>query len=133
MSEDYFKKKYTKNPSNLFRKCNYCSRSQPRYRLHPDHQVAYPKFKYLAYKQCLPGCIVILSKPFNKSTFMTFDKSLNVLLTNDTSCVAYDKPSLQNPSSNFHAHSASKASSYSTLPPSNLPVNTGNFLKYFVY
>ena len=128
-----FNYKYKKNPPNLLKKCNYCNSPQPRYKLHPDHQEAFPEFKYLAYKQCLPGCVVTSSKPFNMSTSMQNENSLNVPLTNDTSCVAYDVPSLQNPSSNSHAYSASKLFSHSTLRLSNVHFNKGRFLIYFIH
>ena len=131
MSEDYFKNKSRKNPPNLLKKCNYSDSPQPRYKLHPDHEEAFPEFKYLAYKQCLPGCIVINPVPFNLSTNLSnkVTKNVQILLTNDTSCVAYDKPPLENSSSNSHTYSASKPFSNSTLPLSNLPANKGNFLK----
>ena len=128
VSEHDFKKKYKKNPPNLLRKRNYCNSPELRYKLHPYHLQVSPKFIYLAYEQCLPGCIAISNETFTKLTFITNSKSLNVSLTNDTSCVAYDTPSLPNPSSTSHTHSASKPSSHSTLPPSNLPSNTGRFL-----
>ena len=101
MLEVAFRNKHKKNPPNLVKGTNYCNSPQPRYKLHPDHEEAFPEFKYLAYEQCLPGCVVISWEPFNKSTSMQNKNLLNVPLRNDTSCEAYDTSSLKNSASNL--------------------------------
>ncbi|CAB4028242.1 Hypothetical predicted protein, partial [Paramuricea clavata] len=90
VSEAYFKANFSKNPVNLMRVCNVCNSTQPRYQLHPDHSNANPQSKYLAYRQCLPGCVVVQNNTSYKQTSMTSDKVDNVLLTNDILCEAYD-------------------------------------------
>ena len=44
------------NPTNLRDQCDYCNNPQPRFYENPYLQ-AHPKFKHIAYKQCLPGCV----------------------------------------------------------------------------
>ena len=91
MSEVYFKAKFSKNPVNLMRVCNVCNSTQPRYQLHPDHSNANPQSKYLAYRQCLPGCVVVQNNTSYEQTSVTFNSKVNkVLLTNDILCQAYD-------------------------------------------
>ena len=86
-----FERKSKNNPLNLFRQCNYCNSPQPRYKLHPYHSVAFPEYKYLAFYQCLPGC-VNLHKVDEKKTYFTNNKGriVHVNVTNDTSCLAFD-------------------------------------------
>ena len=90
MSEAYFKAKYSKNPVNLIRVCNVCNNTQTRYKLHPKHDNVVLPYKYLAYQQCLPGCVVVKNETFNKQTSMLSGSLDNVSLTNDISCKAYD-------------------------------------------
>ncbi|CAB4027508.1 Hypothetical predicted protein [Paramuricea clavata] len=90
VSEAYFKAKFSKNPVNLMRVCNVCNSTQPRYQLHPDHFNANPQSKYLAYRQRLPGCVVVQNNTSYEETSKTFNKVDNVLLTNDILCEAYD-------------------------------------------
>ncbi len=61
MSEGDFKAKYPNNPPNLLSDCEYRNRPQPRYKLVEKHGEAAPEFKYLPYKQCLPGSYAIKS------------------------------------------------------------------------
>ena len=71
------------------RVCNVCNSTQPRYKLHPKHVKTTPPFKYLAYQQCLPGCVVAENRTSEVKITLTYVvKSLNV--TNDISCKAYD-------------------------------------------
>ncbi|CAB4013038.1 Hypothetical predicted protein [Paramuricea clavata] len=87
--EVYFNAKYTKNPVNLMRVCDVCNSTQPRYSLAPEHENAVPQCKYLAYQQCLPGCVVVKhSRSEVVITYTYAGKFLNV--TNDISCKAYD-------------------------------------------
>ena len=140
MLEDDFKNKSKNNPPNLLRQCNYCNISQPRYKLHPNHQAAFPDHKYLAYKQCLPGCVVISRKAFNKTTIVPNKKPHNVivLLTNDTLCVAYDVPSSNNLISNSQTPSKSAAAQLSSSNISPLILkkkdyfNEGRFLVFSI-
>ena len=90
MSEAYFKAKFSKNPVNLIRVCNVCNSTQPRYKLHPNHINVVLQYKYLAYQQCLPGCVVVKNKTSNKQTSMLFGSPVSVPLTNDILCKAYD-------------------------------------------
>ncbi len=92
VSEGEFKAKYPNNPPNLLSKCNYCDHPQPRYKLHEGHLDIKPEFKYLGYKQCLPGCVVIRlpGDKFTKTTYTTSGNNNPVLLTSDTKCVAFD-------------------------------------------
>ena len=90
MSAAYFKDNYTKNPVNLIRLCNVCNSTQPRYKLHPNHINVVLQYKYLAYQQCLPGCVVVKNETFNKQAGMLFGRFVNVSLTNDILCKAYD-------------------------------------------
>jgi hypothetical protein len=90
VTEAYFNANYTKNPVNLIRVCNVCDSAQPRFKLNPDHVKATPPFKYLAYQQCLPGCIVLKNNQSDKTTMMTSNKQKNFPLTNDILCKAYD-------------------------------------------
>ena len=92
--EGYFKEKYGNNPSNLLSQCDYCKSSQPRYKLYEKHSEVYPQFKYLAYKQCLPGCVVKSKQSFNAKVTKTSGADVNVSLTRDTSCEAYDLPTI---------------------------------------
>ena len=72
------------------RVCNVCSNAQPRYKLHPKHINAVLQFKYLAYQQCLPGCVVVNQKLSDNETTLLYDNSFIVPLTNDILCKAYD-------------------------------------------
>ncbi|CAB4032867.1 Hypothetical predicted protein, partial [Paramuricea clavata] len=90
VSAAYFKAKYSKNTVNLIRVCNVCNNAQPRYKLHPKHFNVDLQYKYLAYQQCLPGCVVVKNETSNKQTSMLSGSSVNVPLTNDISCKAYD-------------------------------------------
>ena len=114
---DDFKTKSKDNPPNLLRQFNYCNSPQPRYKLHPDHLVAFPEFKYLAFKQCLPGCVVESNKTSNLRTELQ-SGTKNILLTDDVSCVAYDAPFPYNTSAIFQTHTACNLSlhNYSSLP-----------------
>ena len=89
MSEAYFNANYKKNPVNLMRVCNVCNSAQPRY--HLTHNDAVPQLKYLAYKQCLPGSVVLKkSTSTHKITLIKGDKETFVTLTNDILCKSYD-------------------------------------------
>ncbi|CAB4018513.1 Hypothetical predicted protein, partial [Paramuricea clavata] len=90
VSEAYFKAKFSKNPVNLIRLCNVCNITQPRYKLHPKHFNVVLPYKYLAYQQCLPGCVVVKNETSNKQTSMLSGSSVGVPLTNDILCKAYD-------------------------------------------
>ena len=81
---------YEKNPKNLRSQPDYCKRAQRRYKLHPDHYNAISIFKYLAYKQCLPGCVVKKKYTETIETVLAASGIKKVLLTNETKCVAYD-------------------------------------------
>ena len=92
MSKEYYLQNYKKNPMNLRGQPDYCHKAKRRYKLHPDHYHALPNFKYLAYEQCLPGCVV--KKNHTVSHAVEFGDELpkkNILLTNDTKCEAYDR------------------------------------------
>ena len=136
LEEKEFNDKYKKNPLNLLRQCNYCNSSHPRYKLHPYHQKAFPESKYLKFKQCLPGCVVISNDTFNEETHLTNEKKQNVSLTNDTSCVAYDAPTSHDPSSTSRTQSTSKLSSHKTSPSPNSQqthcLNKGRFLVFYI-
>ena len=80
---------YEKNPKNLRSKHDYCKKAQ-RYKLHPDHHNAIPRFKYLAYEQCLPGCIVRKNYTEKIRTQLAYNGKRDVPLTSETECVAYD-------------------------------------------
>ncbi|XP_028401245.1 uncharacterized protein LOC114524285 isoform X1 [Dendronephthya gigantea] len=58
VSESYYRKNYKKNPKNLQSSSDYCNKAQRRYKLPRDHYFTPPKFKYVGYEQCLPGCVV---------------------------------------------------------------------------
>ena len=95
VSEGDFKANYSKNPPNLLSKCNYCDHPQPRYKLHEDHFSVFPEYKYLGYKQCLPGCVVIRNLTSDNITKITHKtsqpkKPYPVWLISDTKCVAFD-------------------------------------------
>jgi hypothetical protein len=98
VSEDDFKANYSKNPLNLLTDCNYCDHPQPRYKLVHNRGNAKPtpEFKFLGYKQCLPGCTVIRSPSDNFSKLIAYHINAEkfsrapVWLTNDTKCVAFD-------------------------------------------
>ena len=90
-----FERKSKNNPLNLFRQCNYCNSPQPRYKLHPHHLVAFPEYKYLAFYQCLPGC-VNLHKLDERKTYLMNNSSRIVNVTNDTSCLAFDSSPANN-------------------------------------
>ncbi len=92
VSEDYFNAEYSNNPSNLLSQCDYCKSSQPRYKLYEKHSVVYPQFKYLAYKQCLPGCVVKSNLPFDTKVTETNNHETTISLRSDTLCEAYDLP-----------------------------------------
>lgn len=49
-----------------------------------------PQFKYLPYKQCLPGCFPVQSSTTMKRTTLTTNKDENVTITNDIQCQVYD-------------------------------------------
>jgi hypothetical protein len=90
VSESDFNREYKKNPVNLIRRCHSdVSKPQQRYSLTHKHAEVIPKFKYLAYKQCLPGNVA-----FKKSTSVPITlintKVMIVTHTNDISCKAYD-------------------------------------------
>ena len=90
VSEDYFNAEYSKNPSNLLSQCDYCKSAQPRYKLYEKHSNVYPQFKYLAYKQCLPGCVVKSNTPFDTKVTETNNHETTISLRSDTLCEAYD-------------------------------------------
>ena len=90
MSEEYFLKNYKNNPKNLRSQPNYCNKAQRRYKLHPNDYYAIPKFKYLAYKQCLPGCVVKNRSEDTIATALAHKSTENVRLTNDIQCKAFD-------------------------------------------
>ena len=90
VSEADYKANCTKNPVNLIRVCNVCDSAQPRYKLHPNHFDAVVAFKYLAYQQCLPGCVVVKNETSNKQTSFMSGRSVSVPLTSDILCKAYD-------------------------------------------
>ncbi len=89
MSEDDFKGNYSNNPLNLLSDCEHRNRPQPRYKLVENHHFAYPEFKYVAYKQCLPGSVA-KSKTFRKAIHDTFGATRFVIVTNDHECKAFD-------------------------------------------
>ena len=119
VSKIEFKEKYKKNPPNLLRQCDYCNSPQPRYKLHPNHEKAFPDNKYLEFKQCLPGCVANANNTLLISTSMTYGPPQVVSLRNDTSCVAYDASTFQDPSSTSRTHSASELSSQKPSPQPN--------------
>ncbi|CAB4023523.1 Hypothetical predicted protein [Paramuricea clavata] len=113
VSEAYFKAKFSKNPVNLIRLCNVCNSAQPRYKLHPKHFNVVLPYKYLAYQQCLPGCVVVRNETSNKQTSMVFGSPVNIPLTNDISCKAYDGAKTQQQ----HKNNPEKLKSSSSEPP----------------
>ncbi|CAB4003601.1 Hypothetical predicted protein, partial [Paramuricea clavata] len=88
--EVYFSANYSNNPVNLLRLCDACNSPQPRYKLIHGHEKAYSQFKYVAYQQCLPGCVVKSKKTCNVTITLTSNEEKIVNLENDTSCKAYD-------------------------------------------
>ncbi|CAB3980131.1 Hypothetical predicted protein [Paramuricea clavata] len=88
--ETYFKANYKKNPVNLMRVCNVCNSAQPRHQLNPYHAEVTPPFKYLAYKQCLPGSVAIEKNTSKVQITLTSNNEKSVTLINDISCKAYD-------------------------------------------
>ena len=91
MSKDYFMSKRYNNPENLRNRCDFCERPQPRYKSH-DKQDILPKYKYLLYTKCLPGCFAVNSSRVAYQTFLAHrpDKPFSISVTNDTQCEAYD-------------------------------------------
>ena len=89
VSEVKFSVSYSSNPVNLGRVCNVCKSPQRRYILTPGYDKAPPQSKYLAYQQCLPGCVVVEKKPYNKTITLINGQKI-IKLTNDISCKAYD-------------------------------------------
>ena len=90
VSEADYKANCTKNPVNLIRVCNVCDSAQSRYKLHPIHLNVEPALKYLAYRQCLPGCVVVKNETSIKQTSLIAGRSVSVPLTSDILCKAYD-------------------------------------------
>ncbi len=90
MSKEYFRVKYRNNKPNLLSDCKNRNRPQPRYRLVENHDSAAPGFKYLLYKQCLPGSVVESNKTIDRKITLTSQTETTVKLTSDTKCVAYD-------------------------------------------
>ncbi|CAB4019963.1 Hypothetical predicted protein [Paramuricea clavata] len=88
-TEVYFNASYANNPVNLIRQCNVCNSPQPRYNLIHEHVEALPQYKYLAYEQCLPGCVVVEKDATLKNIQFTSGDGLKIV-TNDISCKAYD-------------------------------------------
>ena len=91
VTEVYFNASYVNNPVNLVRQCSVCNSPQPRYNLIHEHVKALPQFKYLAYQQCLPGCVVVEKNASIKKVKFTSDDGVKIVnFTNDISCKAYD-------------------------------------------
>ena len=92
VSEDYFVSKCHNNPENLRNRCDFCKRPQPRYKSHPNKHVILPKYKYLPYTKCLPGCFAVNSSKIEVQTFLPqrADTPINITVTSDTQCEAYD-------------------------------------------
>ena len=90
MSKKYYLLNYEKNPTNLRGQPDHCKKARRRYKLHPHHCNAFPDFKYLAYEQCLPGCVVNKNNAFNRTVTLVAGDRKSILLTNDTKCEAYD-------------------------------------------
>ena len=116
MSEANYKATYTKNLVNLIRVCNVCNSAQPRYKLHPNHFDAVVAFKYLAYQQCLPGCVVVKKETSNKQTSLISGSADSVPLTSDILCKAYDGAKTQQEDKN---HPQKLKSSSSEAPVGN--------------
>ncbi|CAB4035187.1 Hypothetical predicted protein, partial [Paramuricea clavata] len=117
VSEAYFKTKFSNNPVNLIRVCTVCSSAQPRYKLHPKHSKVVSLFRYLAYRQCLPGCVVVTNETSNKETTMISNEVDSVPLTNDILCKAYDGAKTQQQG---EKHPQTLRSSSSEAPVGNL-------------
>ena len=93
MPETYFNANYTKNPVNLIHRCHsHPCNPQQRYKLTPKQYKAIPVFKYLAYKQCLPGSVALKTNTFDVEINVIGDNVKFVTLTNDILCKAYDGP-----------------------------------------
>ena len=64
---------------------------------HPQFNEIYPKYQYLLYHQCLPGCVVIDHNDTVKETYKDDGGEegdrINVTITHDKKCVAYDSTS----------------------------------------
>ena len=90
VSEAEFLTNYKKNPKNLRSEHDYCKNAKRRYKLHPDHHYAISGHKYLAYEECLPGCVVKKNYTKTIQTALAHSGKKEVLLTNDAKCVAYD-------------------------------------------
>ena len=90
MSENYYLQNYKNNSKNLRSGPNYCKKAQKRYKLHPNHYRVLPTFKYLAYEQCLPGCVVKKNYTSHRKVTMGDGSTEDISLTSDTKCEAYD-------------------------------------------
>ena len=78
------------NPRNLRDQCDYCNNPQPRFYENP-HPQAQAKFKHIAYKQCLPGCVGSPDVEVKiADTQLTHGGSKRVNHTNHSSCEPYD-------------------------------------------
>ena len=94
VNKSYFNSSYPRNPVNLFAQSNRCDNRQPRYMKHPQFDDIYPEYQYLPYHQCLPGCFVIDDNVTVKETYKNDEGEkgdrINVTITHDKECVAYD-------------------------------------------
>jgi hypothetical protein len=89
LSEASFRASYSSNPVNLVRVCNVCKIPQRRYILTRGHAEVPPQSKYLAYQQCLPGCVVV-KKETSYKTIALLNGQKFIKVTNDVSYKAYD-------------------------------------------
>ncbi|XP_028416382.1 uncharacterized protein LOC114540391 [Dendronephthya gigantea] len=89
VSERYFLMNYHKNPNNLRREPDHCKKARRRYKLHDDHYNVLPSFKYLAYKQCLPGCVVEESQQRTIRTKLCDSSLRKIYVEDDLKCGAY--------------------------------------------
>ena len=63
-----------------------------RYKSHPNKRDILPKYKYVPYAKCLPGCFPVNSSEVDLQTFLARrqDTPIVVTMTNDIQCKAYD-------------------------------------------
>ena len=98
VTKDDFNKSYPNNPVNLFTQSDRCNNPQPRYKKHSNFKAADAKYKYLLYKQCLPGCVVLNKTPHNVTTEIWAEGELKEeleLITDHSQCEAYDSPRMK--------------------------------------
>ena len=79
----------SRNPANLLDRCDFCDNPHPRFYKYNKKPDAHPKDKYLAYNECLPGCIG--SPNVTKKTIHLVPGSTEQInITNYLSCKPYD-------------------------------------------